>query len=200
MAIKRIPRIYKSFEYEGEKYAMRPPTTGEVMEVTRQITNFQRSLKKDISADVKDNIAEYGASAGDMTIMIEVQKYVAKTFCVDFDSHEPVFGTDSTQENIETIPAEFVAAAFACYSSSDKFITAMAITNKLGAEFEPIVRALAIVDRKSFVAALKSDGKYTDSQIEDYMNNIDGKIVIVNKMEGEDEINQDPTTTAATTI
>lgn len=198
MAIKRIPRVFKEFTYEGVKFALRPPVTGETMELTRMITAFQRSLKHDLAEDKKDDILETGASTGDTTLMQKAQNFVAEKFVVDFDSHEQYFGDREDQYKIGEVPTDFINEAWFCYSNQNRYISLDTIEKKLGKTFaDEHVHEIAFVERRTLMTTLAE--KYPFEKVQDLLNVIDGKVthITINDT-GEEEL-PNPTTTAATT-
>lgn len=176
MAIVRIPRKYKEFEYENTKFAIRPARTEEVMEATRMITLYQKTVRIDLSEDVKSGIGEYSAATGDMTLMLDVQRYVAKTLVVDFVSHEQLFGEGG--EKVEDAPADFIAAAFQSYSQQDRSFMLSTVIDRLDLSEEAVkkINASAIINRPALVSALGE--LYKAEDVTEFINILDGKLIV----------------------
>lgn len=117
MAVKRIPRKNKFFEYDDIKYALRQPTVDEVMEITRRLAAYSRTLRDEVVEAKKDDVLDNISIVGDVTKMTEVQKYVTELLVVDADTNEQQFGPGPDQDKIETVPGDFIKAAWFCYSS-----------------------------------------------------------------------------------
>ena len=117
MAIKRVPRRTRTFEFDGVIFGLRQPKLVETKKITELLSAYQRTLKKELSNDVKDAITEYSMPTGDMALMTEAQRYVVEQLCVDPDDHDrPIFGAGDEFENINEIPGEFLNVAWFCYS------------------------------------------------------------------------------------
>jgi hypothetical protein len=192
--VKRVPRKLKTFEYEGEKFGLRPATTGQIAEVTRRLSEYRRSVKKDVATDHKDGIDQLVEQSGNMDFMFDVQKYVAELMVVDPESNENIFGKDSDHEDIDSVPGDFVRAAWFCYSGQDaQPWNAAHVLRKLGETYKKIVDETAMIDRDVLIARLGQE-KISAEKIQDMVNMLDGKFYLV---KSEDEQEPDPTMTAA---
>jgi hypothetical protein len=175
MSITRIPRTQPTFEYEGVTFGLRKPYVEEVQEVSRLLAEYNRSIRDDVKADVSDGIIEYSTATGKIALMVEVQKYVTQTLCVDASTGEPVFGPgpfDPTsglnaagQENINRAPGDFIIAAWECYTKPavDKMNALQAATKAEaeGKEPDPLETTAATTTSNSDAASSSSPSSST---------------------------------------
>ncbi|GAC1342174.1 MAG: hypothetical protein NVSMB14_06990 [Isosphaeraceae bacterium] len=141
--ITRIPRKYKEFSYDGIKFALRPTTTREQEDITRRMSEYQRSLRDEIKRDVADGIFEQNTQQGDLAVLVGIQNYVAQMLVVDYETHQNLFVGEHAVENIGDVPAEFVTESWKCYTGQNgRTFKATSLIDIFGEQF---VRDYAIV-------------------------------------------------------
>lgn len=113
--IKRVARNTRYFTYEGDKYGVRAPLTGEMKEITDLMAEYQRTVRKEVKDAVADNIVDYTRPNGDLSALAAVQIKVCENFVV-VDGVQ-LFGTGEGQEKISEVPWDFVMAAWYCYNN-----------------------------------------------------------------------------------
>lgn len=118
MAI-RVSRKIKKFEYEGQLFALRRPNTAEMVEIARLASAYNRTVKKEVEEDTKAGIFQAVDQSGDMALLFDAEKYVAKLLVIDPETNEPVFGPNSGN-NVEDVDHDFIVKVWVCYNGADE--------------------------------------------------------------------------------
>lgn len=116
MAVTRIKKIKKTFDYEGDTFYLRPPMVSEQEKLTELMSAYQRSVKKDAAVDQADGIIDKVGQSGDLTLLTKCQVFIAQHLIVDKATGESIFGDGPEMNKIDETPSDFFAQAWFCYT------------------------------------------------------------------------------------